>query len=183
MNMAQEWKWMLTTSNGTKYALENILDTRPAIPLATAILDASDISKCSEYLNAISLDTSNEVRAKTRPGSAPTAEVPKPLKAPGMPSLLNILLKTEKPDMCESPPSATCILVFTTAVGCRTPCWAVNRIAPMTWNLVLSNLIVMQNKQNEILSVTEICWYKLALHMIWYRYLHGLSPQVVIFSI
>uniref|UniRef100_A0A0A9DNC3 Uncharacterized protein n=1 Tax=Arundo donax TaxID=35708 RepID=A0A0A9DNC3_ARUDO len=49
-----------------------------------------------------------------------------------MPSLLSILLKTANPDICASPPSATCILVFTTAVGCRAPCWAVNRIAPIT---------------------------------------------------
>ena len=123
---------MLTTSRGTEYELEKVLDTKPATPLATAILDASDISKCSEYLNAISLEISSEVRAKIRPGRAPTALVPNPLKTPGMPSLLNIFLKTTKPDICESPPSATCILVFTTAVGCRTPCWAVNKIAPMT---------------------------------------------------
>jgi hypothetical protein len=86
------------------------------------------------------LETSREVRANTHPGSAPTAEVPKPLKTPGMPSLLSILLKTVNPDICASPPWATCILVFTTDVGCRAPCWAVKRIAPITWNLVLSSL-------------------------------------------
>ena len=35
---------MLTTSRGTKYELEQILETRPATPFAKAILDASDIS-------------------------------------------------------------------------------------------------------------------------------------------
>lgn len=121
----------LTTSNGTKYTHETRFETIPATPFAIAILVASGIFDLSIYLSVISFDTSSEVKANTLPGNAPTAEVPNPLKIPGTPSYLRIFLKTVTPFMRAKEASATCIRVFTTAVGCNKADCAVKRKAPI----------------------------------------------------
>ncbi|GER28433.1 histone acetyltransferase [Striga asiatica] len=120
-----------TTSKGTKYTQETKLETIPATPLAKPIRVASGIFRPSVYLRVISFDISSEVKARTRPGNDPIADVPKPLKIPGKPSFRIMYLKTDNP-LWEIPDPATCILVFTTAVGCINADWTVKRIAPMT---------------------------------------------------
>jgi hypothetical protein len=62
----------------------------PATPFARPIRDASGISLPCVCFNIKSFDISRDVRAKTLPGIDPIAEVPKPLKIPGIPSLLKI---------------------------------------------------------------------------------------------
>ncbi|KAF7837658.1 DEAD-box ATP-dependent RNA helicase 46 [Senna tora] len=52
--------------------------------------DVSGISNLSVYFNINSFDISSDVRARTLPGNDPIAEVPKPLKSPGIPSFFNI---------------------------------------------------------------------------------------------
>ena len=79
----------------------------PATLFAMLTRVTSGMSQPFVYVNIISFDTSNAVKERTSPGNAPIAEVPKPRERPGLPSFRN---------MCESPESAACILVFT-AVG------------------------------------------------------------------
>jgi len=73
------------------------LETMPAKPFARAARVGSDILRPCVYFSIISFDTSSEVKAMTLPGNDPIADVPKPLKMPGMPSLLIICLNTENP--------------------------------------------------------------------------------------
>lgn len=86
-----------TTSKGTKYKQETKLEIIPATPFAMPTRVASGIFMLSVYLSVISFDTSSEVKARTRPGNDPMADVPKPLKIPGMPSVLRMRLKTDNP--------------------------------------------------------------------------------------
>lgn len=51
---------------------------------------ASGKLNLSKYLRDISFDDSRELSTTTLPGIDPMAEVPKPLKMPGIPSVLNM---------------------------------------------------------------------------------------------
>jgi len=62
----------------------------PATPLAMPRRVASGKLNLSKYLRDISFDTSRELSTRTLPGIDPMAEVPKPLKMPGIPSVLSI---------------------------------------------------------------------------------------------
>lgn len=86
-----------TTSRGTKYTQETRFENIPANAFETPTRVASGILNCSVYLSIRSFDTSSEVKAKTLPGNEPTADVPNPLKMPGIPSALSICLKTDIP--------------------------------------------------------------------------------------
>lgn len=143
-------KWTLTTSKGTKYVLDTIFARNPASPLTIPIRVVSFMSKSLVCPNNISFDTSSEVRPKTLPGIDPKAEVPKPLKIPGTPSVFSIFRKTDNPFIWALAPSATCILVFTSVIGCRRPSWSVKREAPIMWNLDLSSLYKTRRKNIRI---------------------------------
>ena len=84
---------MLITIN-TKYAQDTKFENMPATSLEMPTHVASGKSRPSVYFNIISFKTLRDVKAKTLPGIEPIADVPKPLKIPGTPSLLNICLNT-----------------------------------------------------------------------------------------